>query len=179
MMSSDEHTRPPFPVRLRRSLKRIIVSYLDKSTPYVTVRWMILLTLAIGYVLRVWMLEGFYVVSYALGIFILNLFVGFLSPLVDPDTEEDLLPTKEGDDYRPFQRRLPEFKFWSSATTAFIISLLLTCSNIFDVPVFWPILLIYFLGLFLFTMRTQIKHMLKHKYVPFSFGKKTYSKSGG
>lgn len=42
----------------------------------------------------------------------------------------------------------------------------------FDVPVFWPILLIYWFVLFTVTMKRQIKHMIKYRYVPFSFGKK-------
>ena len=50
----------------------------------------------------------------------------------------------------------------------------MTFSRMFDVPVFWPILLLYFIVLFFFTMQRQIKHMIKYKYVPFSFGKTTY-----
>ena len=44
----------------------------------------------------------------------------------------------------------------------------------FNVPVFWPILLLYFIALFTLTMKRQIKHMIKYKYVPFSFGKTGY-----
>ena len=43
---------------------------------------------------------------------------------------------------------------------------------IFDVPVFWPILLLYFFVLLFVTMKRQIKHMIKHRYIPFTFGKK-------
>ena len=35
----------------------------------------------------------------------------------------------------------------------------------FDIPVFWPILLVYFIILFVLTMRRQIAHMRKYKYV--------------
>jgi hypothetical protein len=44
--------------------------------------------------------------------------------------------------------------------------------------VFWPILLLYFIVLFVITMKRQIRHMIKYKYVPFSFGKATYNGSG-
>ena len=37
-----------------------------------------------------------------------------------------------------------------------------------DLPVFWPILLVYFCALFFVTMRRQIRHMIKHRYIPFS-----------
>lgn len=47
----------------------------------------------------------------------------------------------------------------------------MTFFSAFDVPVFWPILLFYWLSLFILTMRRQITHMIKYKYVPFSLGK--------
>lgn len=58
-----------------------------------------------------------------------------------------------------------------SITKAFCIAFLLTFFSIFDVPVFWPILLFYWIVLFTLTMRRQIMHMIKYKYVPFNFGK--------
>lgn len=48
---------------------------------------------------------------------------------------------------------------------------MLTFFSAFDVPVFWPILLFYWVMLFALTMKKQILHMVKYKYVPFSFGK--------
>lgn len=57
-------------------------------------------------------LQGFYIVSYALGIYNLNLLLGFLTPQIDPEMEGPTLPDKGSDEFRPFVRRLPEFKFW-------------------------------------------------------------------
>ena len=57
-------------------------------------------------------LQGFYIVSYALGIYNLNLLLGFLTPQIDPEMEGPTLPDKGSDEIRPFVRRLPEFKFW-------------------------------------------------------------------
>jgi len=37
---------------------------------------------------------------------------------VDPDTEGPGLPMKESEEFRPFSRRLPEFKFWVASTRA-------------------------------------------------------------
>lgn len=61
-------------------------------------------------------------------IYLLNLFLAFITPKFDPALEADLaetdaeegaptLPTSKGDvqedgEFRPFIRRLPEFKFW-------------------------------------------------------------------
>ncbi|RZR84069.1 hypothetical protein BHM03_00010796 [Ensete ventricosum] len=93
---------------------------LDKATPHVLRRWAWLGVLALVYTVRVWIAQGFYIVSYALGIYILNLFIAFLSPQVDPEIQEIVdggpgpsLPTRSSDEFRPFVRRLPEFKFWS------------------------------------------------------------------
>uniref|UniRef100_A0A5K3FB06 Protein RER1 n=1 Tax=Mesocestoides corti TaxID=53468 RepID=A0A5K3FB06_MESCO len=57
------------------------------------------------------------------------------------------------------------------ATRAIIISLVCTFIPFLDVPVFWPILVVYFLVLFTVMMKRQIKHMITHRYVPFSYGK--------
>lgn len=59
-------------------------------------------------------------------IYLLNLFLAFITPKFDPALEADTdaeegaptLPTSKGDlaadgEFRPFIRRLPEFKFWS------------------------------------------------------------------
>lgn len=56
-------------------------------------------------------------------------------------------------------------------TKAFIVAFLMTFFSLFDVPVFWPILLCYWIVLFALTMKRQIMHMIKYKYVPFNFGK--------
>ena len=56
--------------------------------------------------------SGFYIITYALGIYNLNLLLGFLTPQVDPELEGPTLPSKKEDEFRPFVRRLPEFKFW-------------------------------------------------------------------
>jgi len=51
----------------------------------------------------------------------------------------------------------------------------MTFFSFFDIPVFWPILLVYFIALFGLTMRNQISHMIKHKYIPISWGKTKYN----
>lgn len=82
--------------------------------------------------------------------------------------------TGKDDEFRPFIRRLPEFKFWLSLMKAILVSLFLTTTRLFDIPVYWPILLGYFIILFIITMRKQIRHMYKHRYIPFTTGKKKY-----
>ncbi|XVF15503.1 hypothetical protein REPUB_Repub09cG0159500 [Reevesia pubescens] len=148
---------------------------LDKTVPYILKRWIGCLAVVFIYAVRVYFVQGFYIITYGLGIYLLNLLMGFLSPQVDPEMQDGpTLPTRGSDEFRPFVRRLPEFKFWYSITKAFCIAFVMTFFSVFDVPVFWPILLFYWLMLFILTMRRQILHMIKYKYVPFSFGKQRY-----
>jgi Rer1 family len=72
------------------------------------------------YTLRAVTVGGWYIVTYALGIYLLNAFLAFLSPKFDPALEEMMqdeqdgptLPSSKDDEFRPFIRRLPEFTFW-------------------------------------------------------------------
>lgn len=157
--------------------------YLDKTVPYFLGRWAVLVALLELFMLRILLSKGWYIVCYGLGIYLLNLFLAFLTPKFDPSLEDDLrsteeeegtLPNNESDEFRPFIRRLPEFNFWYNAVRATIISLVLTCFSFTDVPVFWPILLVYFIILFILTMRRQIQHMVRYRYLPFNIGKKKF-----
>ncbi|KAJ7559845.1 hypothetical protein O6H91_04G104900 [Diphasiastrum complanatum] len=161
-------------LKWKNDLARKFQYYLDKSAPHLAARWVGSFAVAAIYVLRVYYLQGFYIVTYGLGIYILNLLIGFLSPQVDMESEGPSLPSKGSDEFKPFVRRLPEFKLWYAFTKAFCVAFVLTFFSIFDVPVFWPILLLYWAVLFALTMNRQIKHMIKYKYVPFSFGKQRY-----
>ncbi|KAK9451139.1 retrieval of early ER protein Rer1 [Limtongia smithiae] len=161
--------------------------YLDQSTPFIFYRWVGSGTLMFLFMVRIIVAQGWYIVCYSLGIYLLNLFLAFLQPKFDPSLEQDIkereseegvgeLPTRQDEEFRPFIRRLPEFKFWYSATRATAIAFVCTWFAIFDVPVFWPILLIYFCVLFTLTMRRQIQHMIKYRYLPFDLGKMRYQR---
>lgn len=88
---------------------------LDRSAPQILPRWAVWAVSLLVYALRVWFLRGFYIVTYGLGIYNLNLLLGFITPQVDPELQHDegpALPTKSDQEFKPFIRRLPEFKFW-------------------------------------------------------------------
>lgn len=61
-----------------------------------------------------------------------------------------------------------------NTTLAIAISLFCTFFAVFNIPVYWPILLIYFLILTGVQMKGRIMHMIKHRYVPFSLAKPKY-----
>lgn len=50
----------------------------------------------------------------------------------------------------------------------------LTRGSAFDIPVYWPILLVYFVLLFVLTMKKEMTKWYQLGYVPWSAGKKTY-----
>ena len=153
------------------SVKRAIQYWLDKSTIHIVPRWVLFTVILALFFLRIYLIQGYFIVAYGLGIFLLNNFIAFLSPLEDPtdvggQRDDGLsLPStaKEGKEYRPFARRLPEFKFWMACARGVCTALVMTFFSVFDVPVFWPILLMYFGVLFFMTMKRQIMHMYKHK----------------
>ncbi|KAK6353208.1 retention in endoplasmic reticulum protein 1 [Orbilia brochopaga] len=166
-------------------LTRQYQAYLDQVTPHVLYRWIGTGCLLFVFFARILYAQGWYIVAYTLGIYLLNLFLAFLTPKFDPSLEQEemeeggpsALPTKADEEFRPFIRRLPEFKFWHSATRAIAIGFFCAWFEIFNIPVFWPVLVMYWIILFVLTMRRQIQHMIKYRYIPFSFGKQRYNRA--
>jgi len=173
-------SQPSVIVRFFRTLSQRYQSFLDAWTPHPAFRWTFTCLVILSYMGRVLWLQGWYIVTYALGIYYLNLLIAFLTPKIDPALGDDdyddgpALPTMSSEEFRPFIRRLPEFKFWLSSTKATLIALFCTFFEAFNIPVFWPILLLYFITLFGITMKRQIKHMIKYRYLPWTRGKTKY-----
>lgn len=177
---ADASAKPSVIVRFVNFVKQRHQKFLDDVTPYTQMRWIATFILLVVYTLRFLYLQGWYIITYALGIYLLNLFIAFLSPRIDPAMEDNYdddgptLPVKADEEFRPFIRRLPEFKFWYGSTRATLIALFCTFFDVFNIPVFWPILVMYFIILFVLTMKRQIKHMIRYKYLPFTHGKRKY-----
>ncbi|EFA80939.1 retention in endoplasmic reticulum 1-like protein [Heterostelium album PN500] len=170
-------TAPNDLATLKTMVARKYQNLIERTISFIVQRWVALGVLFLIYLLRIYFHGGFYVITYALGIFLLTQVIAFLSPKWDPESQDDgmALPMKGDDEAKPFVRRLPEFLFWHSILKAIVISIFCTFIPFLDLPVFWPILLIYFIILFTITMRNQIRHMIKHKYIPFTVGKKVYN----
>lgn len=172
------NTLSPISVRYHRLLT-IYRYYLDKSVPLIKERWAALGLLFLLFELRVVLSHKWYLSCYAHGIFLLNQFLAFLTPKFDISLQQDeenkeLEAGERSDEFKPFIRRLPEFKFWHNSVRATFVALASTLFNFTDVPVFWPILLVYFIIIFILTMKRQIQHMLKYRYIPLDIGKKKY-----
>jgi len=55
---------------------------LDKTSPHSMYRWIAFVFFLLMYVTRVYLVNGWYIVTYGLGIYLLNQFIGFLTPQV-------------------------------------------------------------------------------------------------
>ena len=80
-----EAQSPNLPNILHLTLDQIQQRYwrtLDVTVPHTLYRWLSLGGLFLLYMLRVWIMQGWYIVTYGLGIHILNLFIGFITPQV-------------------------------------------------------------------------------------------------
>ncbi|CCJ30248.1 unnamed protein product, partial [Pneumocystis jirovecii] len=95
------------------SQKQQYQAFLDQSTPYKARRWLSSLALLVLFMVRILVVQGWYIVCYALGIYLLNLFLAFLTPKLDLSLEQDLqenddtevrLPIRQDEEFRPFIR---------------------------------------------------------------------------
>jgi len=181
-----QQKRRDFDSHFKQLVEKPCQVWLDRWTPHTIKRWVVTVVLTVLFDLRIYMLQGWYLPCYALKIYHLNLFLAFLTPKIDPailaaaedngDGDGLELPTRHNDEFRPFTRRLPEWIFWKKATRALFIVFPFTCFDIFNVEVFWPFLVVYFIVLFCVTMKRHIKHMIRYRYVPFTWGKPKYAK---
>ncbi|KOB70813.1 Rer1 protein [Operophtera brumata] len=126
---SSENNRKGIISQAWTRLSQVYQGTLDQWTPHMKSRWVGSAVLLAIFMLRIFTKQGWYIVTYALGIYHLNLFIAFLTPKIDPAMDFD---------------------------------------------VFWPILVMYFITLLCITMKRQIKHMLKYRYLPFTHSKPKY-----
>lgn len=63
---------------------------IDRTTPFVGRRWAATGGLLFLFMLRILLSQGWYIVCYALFIYLLNLFLAFLQPKFDPQMYDDL-----------------------------------------------------------------------------------------
>ena len=174
-IKNDNFDKVSFPKKIGmyiNQIKDIIIIYKAE-------RWGVIGILAVIYLIRMIHTKGYYALTYCIGINFLNAFLGFISPLNDPEEEElnsgdSFLPQKNNEEFRPFQRKVKEYAFWSTMFWTFLFAIPMTFFKVFNLPVFWPTLLFYFILIFFLTMRKQIKHMIKYKYLPWDSGKKIY-----
>lgn len=99
--------------------KRKYQVFMDKITPQFNQRWATFAIILLCFVTRIVLKQGYAVLAYLLGLFYLNNIMLYLSRLEDPDDlEEDqnqesfIIPQREKDEYKGFQRKMGEMDFW-------------------------------------------------------------------
>ena len=123
MPSAEESSRA---AQLQAQLERKFQTYLDKSVPHVSQRWSAFACVALVYLVRAYFLKGYYIVTYGLGIYNLNLLIGFMTPQMDMTEDGPSLPTSGNEEFKPFVRRLPEFKFWYRSAKSVCVAFCMT-----------------------------------------------------
>lgn len=165
-------------IDLARKARVTYQRYMDKSVPHKALRWSCFAFLTFLFVARIVSYGGFYVIAYGLFIHMLAQAVMMVTPLYDPEESRggDLPTTnakgdERDDEFRPFVPVVQEFVVWKSVAKGVFISLLLTVIPLLDIPVYWPILVLYSIVLLAVNMGAKVKHMWQHGYVPWSAGK--------
>lgn len=98
--------------RIRFNVQRRYQKLLDDVLPFTLYRWIFTAFLLVLYVYRVWM-EGWWIISFTLALYLLTIAVGFVSPMdVDQDGSELPLNNYTDGEFKPFVRQIPEFTFW-------------------------------------------------------------------
>ncbi|CAK9082807.1 Protein RER1, partial [Durusdinium trenchii] len=151
-----------------KRLDRILLQLSDPLVPWQRSRWLLLVALELIFAWRIFSLERHYFAAYMLAIYILNQVLLFLSP----STDDDEFSRHTSSEYRPFVRALSEFRLWCRGTVATLAASLVTFVDDLDMDVDGGALLVYFVLLFIYTMKQQIMHMIQYGYVPWNKPKK-------
>ena len=149
----------------------------DMAVPFRVPRWAGFFAFLGLYFLRIYFLGGYYIVTYGLCIHLVYLLALMVTPIAEPeqpDADGPSLGSTSDGEFKPFIPKLQEFKVWRNMMRAVFIAFSMTLFSIFDIPAYWPILVIYFLVLFVSQFWSRVEHMLKHKYVPWQRNKPKY-----
>lgn len=143
----------------------------DKLSPRPTLRWGLTGTLVLLYICRITRIKSHAVVTYCAAVYLLHAFILFATPkdqnIPDPfDTanDDEYNPSNIDNDFRPYVRRLPEYSFWVFVTQIVMSALLLTLFDFTNIPVFIPILVMYFIFIVCMTAYKLWVHSQKFKY---------------
>lgn len=79
-MQEEAQTGPT--VGFVESMSRKYQYIMDKSSPHILYRWIAFSILLALYFVRVYFANGWFIVTYGLGIYMLNQLIGFISPQV-------------------------------------------------------------------------------------------------
>jgi len=154
----------------------------DKLAPFPLQRWIATGILVLFYICRICVKRTHAVVTYVAAVYLLHAFILFESPkdsnipsFYENENigEDDYNPSNIDNDFKPYVRKLPEFTFWGFTTQIIFAAFFLTFFEMADIPVFIPILAIYFVFILVMTLYKLVLHSRKFKYSLFWSRKST------
>ena len=167
-----------------RIIRNFFEGRIDRLIIYKSQRWAFFFAFLLLFVFRMIYLQAYFAVGYVFGFYTIQKIILYFTPSTLPsitDEEENeeevfdipnVVLDKNEDSSKPIVRKLGEFKLWKKIFLAASISLTMTFFSIFDLPVFWPILLLYFFLVAATIVLKQKLHMKKYGYSLSDFFKK-------
>ncbi|ELA42840.1 uncharacterized protein VICG_00155 [Vittaforma corneae ATCC 50505] len=150
----------------------------DNLSPLIYPRWTFTGFLLLLYIRRILRIKTHSVVTYFVGVYLLHATILFLTPkdenIPDPfeNTEDESYnPRNIDNDFRPYVRRLPEFDFWKMCSQIIAVAFFITYFPFLDLPVYAPILVLYFIFIVSITCYKLWMHSKKFRYNLFFISK--------
>lgn len=144
----------------------------DHTALKVKERWCIFGTAMIIYIVRVLVKNSHYIITYGVGIYLVQGFILFATPKMkntqDPFetlTEEQIAEEQQQFD-GPFIRNLSEYDFWLFYMKVVLISFFLTFFRFLDIEVYVPLLIVYFIMMVVATLIKLKQHQKLYQYNP-------------
>lgn len=178
--------RLPVSLRLLGNKARHVV---DSWAIHARRRWTIFALVFLAFLVRMVLLDGYYAAMYLLSFYIVQNVIQYLTPSELPTIQEEeesgvvydipvaIAAGRTSDASKPMLRKMGEFKLWKKTFAASLLCLVATFIPALDVPVFWPILLLYFLFVLVSVVARQYHHMRRYGYSLADFFKKDPSTS--
>ena len=164
--------------------KNLFTRKLDKYILKKKERWAFFGFLIFLLFLRVFQTSGYYAILYILGFYYLNNVILFVTPSGLPTIQEEeenedlydipdtIILDKNEDASKPVIRKIGEYNLWKKMVFSTLVAIFCTFFELFNFPVFWPILLVYFFVVIISVYLKQKKHMQKYGYSYSDFFKK-------
>jgi len=151
---------------------------IDKFSPCPVQRWCVFGLCLLVHFVKILVSGTHHLIAYVVGVYLFHGFILFATPkdenIPDPFEEEvenensnEYSPSSVDNSLRPFIRNMPEYTYWMFSMKVVVVSFLLTLSRLTDIPVYTPILLVYFVFMVLATAIKLWQHSRKYHYNPF------------
>lgn len=153
---------------------------MDNLSPVPGKRWAALAGVFLLFLFKVLYDDTHHLILYCMAVYLFHGYILFATPkdesIPDPfelDEEEKEETTSEystaniDNNLRPFIRNMPEYTFWLFCTKVVLVCFALSLTPLTDIPVYTPILVVYFVFMAVATLIKLYNHSRKYNYNPF------------